>query len=98
MLSKKCSYVLTDTHSAKATMILHPGGELEVEVAERQQHFIVDFDHVQFCRGEQGMVVICEDVAGAPVCLSLSAHDAFELYHLMEDSRDELEELMCDLA
>ncbi|WP_417605717.1 hypothetical protein [Oceanimonas baumannii] len=98
MLIKKCSYVLTDTHPAKANMLLHPGGELEVEVAERRQHFTVDAEHVLFRRGERGMVVICEDVAGAPVCLSLSAQDAFELYHLLEQSREELEELMCDLA
>ncbi|WP_107851162.1 hypothetical protein [Oceanimonas marisflavi] len=98
MLIRRCIYTLADTHPAQAHMTLHPTGELEVEVAERQQHFIVDFDHVLFRRGEQGMVLICEDVAGAPVCLSLSAYDAFELYHLMEDSREELEELMCDLA
>ncbi|WMC10308.1 hypothetical protein PU634_14690 [Oceanimonas pelagia] len=98
MLIRRCSYTLMDAHPVKAHMVLHPTGSLEVEVAERQQHFTVDFDRVQFRRGERGMVLICEDVAGAPVCLSLNSRDAFELYHLMENSREELEELMCDLA
>jgi hypothetical protein len=32
-----------------------------------------------------------------PICLSLLPQEAFELYQLMENRREELEELMSDL-
>ncbi|MCT7654769.1 hypothetical protein MBH78_08315 [Oceanimonas sp. NS1] len=97
MLNRRFNCTLMDAEHPMAKMVLHPTGELEVDVAERRQHFSVDIDHVLFRRSEQSMELVCEETAGVPFCLALSAQDAFALYHLMEDSREELEELMSDL-
>ncbi|MDP5292802.1 hypothetical protein Q9290_10965 [Oceanimonas sp. CHS3-5] len=97
MLNRRFNCTLVDAEHPRAQIVLHPDGELEVEIAERQQHFSVPLDEVLFRRGECCMELVCEEQAGVPICLSLLAQDAFELYHLMEDRREELEELMSDL-
>ncbi|WP_148265845.1 hypothetical protein [Oceanimonas sp. GK1] len=97
MLNRRFSCTLVDTEHATAQIVVHPDGELEVEIAERQQHFCVPLEQVLFRRGDRCMELVCEEQSGVPICLSLLPQDAFELYQLMENRREELEELMSDL-
>jgi hypothetical protein len=80
--------------------VVNPTGLLEVDIIERNQHFTSEFEHVYFKRGEQGMELVCEQCDEAPqqqVSLTLQRQDAFELYQMIDDAKQELECLLCDL-
>lgn len=100
MLNRQCDYVLTGESPVHAHIVVNPTGWLEVEIAERGQCFVAELDKVFFRRGEQSMQLVCECAAAATVrqvSLSLESQDAFELYRMIDDARQELECLMCDL-
>lgn len=100
MLAKQCSYTLSGAEPLHAHIVVNPTGLLEVDIIERDQHFTSDFEHVYFRGDEQGMQVVCEHCENTPeeeVSLSLQRQDAFELYQMIDDAKQELECLLCDL-
>ncbi|WP_445395610.1 hypothetical protein [Zobellella sp. An-6] len=100
MLARQCSYTLQGTEPLHAHIVVNPTGLLEVDIIEHNQHFTSEFEHVYFKRGEQGMELVCEQCEEAPqqqVSLTLQRQDAFELYQMIDDAKQELECLLCDL-